>query len=213
MPRILCQQSREASAPETVFRVFHWILTGNHTFETAIVNSKAVGSTTDTDTAGDAILEETTRDSVNTSTVNPGSALTNGSSERRGPNKLLTGHDNDPLRPNTEQISYAFLRGERIWSSYFTHASRYLRVGCLKGWFAPYTPNARYPTTPSRPTKAKMHRRTGSMACATSRAALNLPARSKDGPQGNDPWNPEHVYNFLKEFFLDSEAIRMWNML
>ena len=186
-------------------RVFHWILTGNHIFKTAIVNSKAVGSTTKTDTAGDAILEETTKDSVNhlehTSTVNSESALTDGSSKCKSRNKLLTGHDNDPLRPNTEQISYAFLRGKRIWSSYFTHAKSLPSGWMPEGWLAPYTLMHDIPPLPQDLPRRRYIKGQSLWHVPHPELPQSCQQEAKMA-QDDDPWNPEHVYNFPKGFFL-----------
>jgi hypothetical protein len=52
---------------------------------------------------------------------------------------MLTGHDNDPLRPTTNQINYTFLRGERVWRDYLTHTTSPPLCLVRKGWRAPYT--------------------------------------------------------------------------
>ncbi|KAJ8060722.1 hypothetical protein OCU04_011027 [Sclerotinia nivalis] len=119
-------------------RILRWILTGDHTFETDFVHSNTICSTAKTETAGDAIPEKTASDSPlqteRTSTNNSETASTDSH-----PEKLLTGHDNDPIRPSTDQINRTFLRGERMWRALLTQAASPPAGWIREGWLAPYT--------------------------------------------------------------------------
>lgn len=212
-------QNKTASATD---RILRWVETGKHTFETDHVECQSILSTIETEKVPDGAdgkaistssehMVEASSDGhqsqstdKHTSTINSESALTDGSSERKSPNKLLTGHNNDPLRPNTEQISYTFLRGERIWSSYFTHAKSLPSGWMPEGWFAPYTLTHNIPPLPQDLPRRK---------CIVGQALWHVPhpelhqscQQDVKMAQEDDPWNPELIYNFPKEFFLATQ--------
>ena len=169
-------------------------------FETAFVDSKAAGSTVETEPACDAALEEAASVSSEhveqTSADNPESAMTDGSSKGQSPNELLIGYDNDVLRPTTDQINYTFLRGERIWRAYVAQANS-LPSGCIpKGCLDPYILMQNVPPLPQDLPRQRI---------ITGVALWNVPHPElpMDTLSDNDDWNPEHVYNnFDKEFSL-----------
>jgi len=174
-----------------------------YVFEKVSIDSKAI-SALKTKTAGDDVLEEIT-------------SVSSGYIE-----KILTGHDNDPLRPTTDQINYTFLRGERVWRDYLTHATSLPLCLVREGWQAPYTllqdipplpqdlPRLRFITGQAlwhvpRPELA-MDKVTDEVTDEVVDEVPDEACQQETGEaQDKGVWIPEHVYNSPKEFSLAVE--------
>jgi len=177
-----------------------------YVFENASIDSKAISSTLKTETASDAALEE----------------IASVSSEHI--EQMLTGHDNDPLRPTTDQINYTFLRGERVWRDYLTHATSPPLCLVREGWRAPYTLLQDIPPLPQDLPRLRFI--TGQALWHVPRPELAMDqvtdeemdgvmdevdevpdeaCQQETGKVQDEDWIPEHVYNSPKEFSLALE--------
>jgi hypothetical protein len=178
-------------------RILRWILTGDHIFENACAESKAICSTTEQETAGDAVLEEI-------ASVSSGHVEQVSIENSENLQKLLTGHDNDPLIPTTDQINYTFLRGERLWRAYLTHATSLPSGWMREGWLAPYTLLQNIPPLPRDLPRQRSI--TGQALWHVPHPELPKPCQQEIGKaQDEEVWIPEHVYNCPKEFSLAIE--------
>jgi hypothetical protein len=192
-------------------RILRWRDTGEHKFETDYIENKQIGSTIVTekvqnDSVGKAISASSDH-IVETSLLDgsPGSSIEGsllGPDSQPEPVEFLIGRDFDLLIPTTKQINSTFLTCQNLWRTYVTRADLLPPGSLPAASLEAYNIMHDVPPLPHDLHKKQIIR---------GQALWNVPSpelyadRESSLHDGDEVWNPDHVYGVGKSFVLFTE--------